>query len=215
MQNESQVDTPADPEDQVTIDDYPNARVSLTSHAWAIDQELARLGANTLPTNVNGIVCYLDDDLPLGWVRMGDGTGVVYGRAYDVLRALENAKPTDATDDDGKPDGWQAAWNALVNSHAFRDNGTLRDEKPDDNEDEHWSITPLMREAGPWYVVRVETNGGPRYHYAPAHDDDYLAENYVLGFSERYETADEAVEAAERQAAEDEARERENDEADS
>lgn len=171
-----------------------------------IAAEIERLDAEDCETNCYGICCYLDEDLPLGWVRIGDGTGATaYAPAVDILAALEAVEyDRDATverfnydisesETVQRDNGWELAWEAIAE---------VDQPKPDDSYD--WPsdlFTTEQIEEGtpndnPITLIQIQTNAGIRYACGP-HGVSECALAEALRYDALYETREEAIESVE------------------
>lgn len=171
-----------------------------------IEAEIERLDAEDCETNCYGICCYLDDDLPLGWVRIGDGTGeAAYAPAVDVLAALEAVEydreatverlNTDIheTETVQRDNGWELAWEAIAE---------VDQPKPDDSQD--WPSELFTTEQigegttndNPTTLIQIQTNAGIKYACGP-HGVSECALTEALRYDALYETREEAIESEE------------------
>jgi hypothetical protein len=144
-----------------------------------IEKEMRRIGVAASETNVSGYVVVAEDDLPEGWVRVYDDMASTYGLAVRFLEILEEIE-------DGDREGF---WEGIDGFRAC----------PPEAVDLVWSdyheFIGLSDERAGLGVVAFHTNGGLKFGFAPT-DMDYSEFNATHDFSDRYDTAREALDAA-------------------
>lgn len=178
-----------------------------------ITAELDRLDARD--TGKGGVVLDFPDELPYGWAMIADEHERIYGPAARILEDLEQALPGETITDSnafedagpileprmdangreygvevgrakGDHRGFVAAWEALVE---------FVDREPDHSvwNDFH-EFTGIETEGGLGVIV-LRTNAGFKWGFAPT-GSDYSAFNSTHDFSERFDKAGDALEAA-------------------
>jgi hypothetical protein len=156
---------------------------NLTYLVERIEAELDRLGAN----GDLGIEVEARSEWPEGYLCVYDQQEEASGWAHDILESLE-AATIEGHETEENP-GFAAAWNALAH---------LSESEPGREEwkDAHDFILDIPFEGGGetgYALVALRTNGGLRFGYAPADPDAGVTTH---DFSQRFETAQDAIDAA-------------------
>lgn len=149
-----------------------------TDIVQAIETELARLGALCTDTEPTLCVVHADDDLPAGWVRLADEHGDVIANADAALDALRGV--ADGSD-------YENVWLAL---HVFYGN------RDDVAREQALDLGETVTASGTYRVSRLPLNAGECWVFHPA-AREYGVSSYYHDFSDRYQTPEEALEAAE------------------
>lgn len=160
-------------------------------NAQAIETEIRRLGGHDTSTNCSGICVYQDEYLPLGWVRVSDGTGEVFGLATEIAAVLAAVPVTGEIREDGSDVDCEATWEALgefserapQNSHDWPE-GLIQTERLEDGDCND----------NPNTLITVETNSGTRYAAGPHGVDCCALADWFSASEDLAETREQAVE---------------------
>lgn len=163
---------------------HPNTEILVE----LIQEELTRL--DSLDSGSGGFFVSAEDDLPDGWVRIGDSETVL-GPAAAIFKALKETDFEPGENTLGEHLGYLAAWEAI---RSGADGSVTVEVKAQIPWNDYHEFVGIDLDGGLGLLV-FRTNGGLQWGFSPT-GNDFSAFNSTHDFSERYPTATEAKDDA-------------------